>query len=590
MANSLIIVESPNKAKKFNEMFAGRFKAIATCGHICDLPSNPIAPDVGIDRAAMKGRYELSKDSKRNIDGTRVITTLKKYLKDNPGIDVYIGSDDDREGESIGAFVAGYLGLKNPRRMRFNAITKEKIEEAFNAVSYIDWNLVSSREARRLIDRIIGWVVSPILWEKIKQKGASAGRVQTAVEALVIERERKIRNHISVSYYTVQIDMGGWKVEWQIPSEIIARTGPKPNSEYDIEDSAPKCLIKDTANQIANLKTLAVESCIESIENRLPPSPLYTISLIQTADRVLKWDAEKTMQIAQKLFEGDGSGHGHITYHRTDSPNIDEQAAEEIRTWLRNQGLPVPTKPNTWVCKNKQAQVGHEAIRPSYFEIEEAGATDEQRALYKLIRERAIYSQLSPATYAVKRITLTDASSGIHKFTATARILKDSGWLKTALAASPAMQEDDEEESLTATTLPNLQRGTLLPIKQTEVLTHVTKQPPRYTMRSLTAKLENLSIGRPATMASLLKNVQQKGTITVGKGGKLEATKLAENCYDVLYPRFAFAHIGYTAELELALDQIANGHLEGPALVRTVWDRLDIDCEAIATKQTTSES
>ena len=125
MQNTLIIVESPNKAKKLNEMFAGRFKAIATCGHICDLPENPIAPDVGIDRVAMKGRYELTKNSKRSVDGTRVITTLKKYLKDNPGTDIYIASDDDREGESIGAFVAGYLGLKNPKRMRFNAITKE---------------------------------------------------------------------------------------------------------------------------------------------------------------------------------------------------------------------------------------------------------------------------------------------------------------------------------------------------------------------------------------------------------------------------------------------------------------------------------
>ena len=377
------------------------------------------------------------------------------------------------------------------------------------------------------------------------------------------------------------MDMGGWEAEWQIPLKITPRVSPKPNSEYDIEDTASKCLIKETALQIAAQKTLAVESCTETTETRLPPSPLYTISMIQMADKVLKWDAEKTMNIAQKLFEGDGSGHGHITYHRTDSPNIDPMAAEEIRAWLQKQGLPIPTKPNTWVSKNKQAQEGHEAIRPSYFEVEEAGATDEQRALYNLIRERAINSQLSPATYAVKRITLTDAASGVHKFTTTARTLSNAGWLNTPAAKSPSMQEDEDAEAPKTVTLPTLNRGTLIPVKQAEVKTHDTKEPPRYTMSSLTSKLEKLSIGRPATMATLLKNVQQKGTILVRKDNKLEASKLAEDCYDILYPRFTFAHIGYTAELERALDQIASGQLDGPALVKNVWDRLDKDCTAI---------
>lgn len=589
MQPALIIVESPNKAKKFDEMFSGRFKAIATFGHICDLPTNP-TEGIGIDRVAMKGQYELTEDKKRHVDGKRAIANLKKYLKDHPGTDVYIGSDEDREGESIGAFVASYLGIKNPRRMRFNAITKEKIEHAFATADGLDWFAVASREARRLIDRIIGYVASPVLRTIIKQKGVAAGRVQTAVEALIIERERKIREHKPQTYYTVHIDLGGWEAEWQIPVLKTARTGPKPNSEYDIDDPAPKCFTEPTARQVANQQTLGVESCSETIESRLPPSPLYTISLIQTADRVLGWDAEKTMQIAQQLFVGDGAGHGHITYHRTDSPNIDLNAAEEIRTWLRNQGLPVPAEPNTWQCKNKQAQEGHEAIRPSYLEIEDAGATDEQRALYKLIRERAIYSQLAPAIYAVKRIVLTDAITGTHKFTATARTLTNPGWLTTAAAKSPTMQDDNETPPLPTITLPDLKRGTLLAAKKAEVRSHTTKAPPRYTMRTLTAKLEKLSIGRPATMAQLLKNVQHKGTITVRKDGKLEATKLAENCYDVLYPRFAFSHIGYTAELELALDQIAHGHLDGPTLVRNVWDRLDIDCDAVVSNQSQNHS
>jgi len=580
----LIIVESPTKAQKFNEMFAGRLRAMATVGHICDLPSNPVAPGIGIDRETMKGQYELTKDSNRTVDGVRVIAKFKQFLANNPGIDIYLATDPDREGESISAFVAKELKLKNPKRIRFTSITKDAIEKALASPDQIDWAAVNSREARRLIDRIIGYVASPYLYRIIKQKGAKAGRVQTAVEALVIERERKIRNHKSQTYYTVKLDMGGWVAEWQISPNGL-RSGPKPNSEYDIDDPAPKCWDEAVARQIAGHRTLSVDSCEESMESRLPPSPLYTISMIQLSNRVLGWDAEKTMQVAQKLFEGDGSGHGHITYHRTDSPNIDAAAAEDIRAWLREQRLPVPQEPNTWKCKNKSAQEGHEAIRPTYFKVGDAGANEDQQQLYKLIRERAIYSQLSPARYAVKRIVLTDPVTRKHRFTSTARTLVDPGWLKTAAAKSPTMQEEDESADAASVNLPDLQRNTILNTKDSTIGKHTTKAPPRYTMNTLTAKLEKLSIGRPATIAVLLKNVQTKGTIVLRKDLKLEATKLAESCYDVLYPRFSFAHIGYTAELEQALDQIASGKLDGPAVARMVWDRLDADCSTATPSQ-----
>lgn len=172
-----------------------------------------------------------------------------------------------------------------------------------------------------------------------------------------------------------------------------------------------------------------------------PTLPFYTFSLVQAADRILGWDAEMTMKIAQKLFEGDGSGHGHITYHRTDSPNIDPGAAEEIRALLRSQGLPVPEVPNHWTVKNKNAQEGHEGIRPSYIEVEEAGATDEQRALYKLIRERALFSQLAPAKYAVKRVVLADARN-INRYSATSRLLVEPGWIASPVSKSQVLQDE----------------------------------------------------------------------------------------------------------------------------------------------------
>lgn len=576
---ALLIVESPNKTGKIEEMFPGRFKSLATYGHICDLPRNP-AEGIGIDRVAMQGEYALTSDSKRHIDGTRAVAKLRKYLRDHPGTEVYLGTDEDREGESIAAFVMKYLKLQNPKRMRFNAITREKIEHAFQNADYIDWQAVASREARRLIDRIIGYVASPVLMRQIGQRGVAAGRVQTAVEALVIERERKIRNHLAQAYYTAHMDLGGWQAEWQYQVPSTPRHGPKPNSEYDIDDTTTRCFDQDLAKTVSSLRALVVQSCEDRIEQRLPPSPFYTFSLVQAADRILGWDADRTMQVAQKLFEGDGSGHGHITYHRTDSPNIDPAAAEEIRALLRKQGQPVPDAPNRWSLKNKNAQEGHEATRPSYIEVEEAGATEEQRALYKLIRERALYSQLAPARYAVKRIVLTDARN-MHRFAATARVMLEPGWLASPAANSPVLQDEEDKDDTSAVLLPNLAQGSTINVRHGEVRNHTTKAPPRYSKRSLTAKLEKLGIGRPATLATILKGVQTKGTIKARKDGKLEATALAEKCYDILYPRFGFAHIGYTAELEAALDQIAKGQLDGPLLVRHVWDRLDVDCASL---------
>ena len=579
MPSRLVIVESPNKVSKIEEMYSD-VKVLASVGHICDLPSNP-KTGIGINRETMTGEYQLTKDSTRHTDGTRVVARLRKYIANHPGLDIYLGTDDDREGESIAAFVMKYVGMRNPKRIKFNAINKAQIDRAFATAGSIDWAAVSSREARRLIDRIIGYTVSPMLQQIIKQKGAAAGRVQTAVEALVIERERRIRQHKPRTFYTVQYEFDGWTAEWQAPAVSEKRAGPKPNSAYDIDDTTTHCFDESIAKHAASFRALQVLSCTDSIEDRLPPSPFYTFSLVQAASRILNWDAVKTMQVAQKLFDGAGAGHGHITYHRTDSPNLDADSTEEIRAWLREHNLPVSEKPNQWKVKNKFAQEGHEAIRPVYLDVEEAGTTDEERTLYRLIRDRAIYSQLAPARYAVKRIVLIDPHNGNFAFSAIARVLSEPGWLASPAAKLPILQDPDDTASDSVVSLPTLTKGALINTKRATVNSRTTKIPPRYTIDTLTSKLEKLGIGRPATIASLLQNVKTKGTIVVRKDKKLEATPLAEKCYDVLYPRFAFAHIGYTAELEQALDQIASKQLDGIALTRSVWDRLDADCAAL---------
>lgn len=586
---ALLIVESPYKTGKIEEMFRGRFKAMATYGHICDLPRNP-KEGIGINRESMQADYALTSDANRGIDGTRAVERIRQYLHDNPGTGVYLGTDEDREGESIAAFVMKYLQLKNPKRMRFNAITREQIEHAIQHADHIDWNAVASREARRLIDRIIGYVASSVLTRQVNQKGVAADRLQTAVEALVIERDRKIRNHVAQTYYTVHVDLRGWQAEWQYQVPNNRGKGPKPNSDYDIDDATQRCFDAELAKAVSNQRALAIESCEDQIEQCLPPSPFYTLSLLQAANRIFGWDAETTMHAAQKLYEGEGSGHGHITHHQTSSPNISAAAAEEIRALLRAQGLALPDTPNRWTVKSRNAQEGREAIRPSYIDVEEAGATDEQRALYRLIRERALYSQLAPARFAVKRVTLTDARN-TNRFIANARALLEAGWMESPVATSPVLQDDDgRSEDKTAARLPHLASGSVVNVSRAEVRSHTTQTPHRYTLRSLAAKLEKLGIGRPATLASILKEVQTKGTIKLRGDGTLEATPLAEKCYDILYPRFGFAHIGYTAELEAALDQIATGLLDGPHLVRNVWDRLDADCASLGHQEAVAAS
>lgn len=581
MTQALLIVESPNKTGKIEAMFPGRFKAMATYGHVCDLPRSP-KEGIGINRESIQGDYALTVDANRGIDGKRAVAKLVKFLKDNPGTPVFLGTDGDREGESIAAFIVKYLKLQRPQRMRFNAITKEKIEEAYQAAGPIDWDAVSSREARRLIDRIIGYVASPMLAQQMKQRGVSAGRVQTAVEALVIERERKIRNHKASNYFSLQADLGGWQAQWQYqPAAAPSRKGPKPNSEFDIDDTTARCIDPELVKQICATQTLVVQACDDKIEQRLPPSPFYSFSLVQTANRVFGWDVEKTMKLAQKLFEGETAGHGHITYHRTDSPNIDPIAAESIRDVLRAQGMAVPDAINTWPVKNKNAQEGHEGIIPAYIEVEEAGATDDEKALYRLIRERALYSQLPPAQISVRRVELTDPR-GAYKFLATARVVVDPGWMNSPAALNPVMQDDEEGAKNEVVRLPKLSPGLAVNVIKMLPQTHTTKAPPRYNMRSLTAKLETLGIGRPATLVSIFKGMLSKGTVLKRKDGKFEATPLGEKCYDILYPRFAFAHIGYTSELESALDQIAKGQLDGQRLVRHVWDRLDAECASLA--------
>lgn len=574
----LVIVESPIKAEKIAGLYPD-VTCVATAGHICDLPINP-KTGIGINRETLLGEYALTEDKNRGIDGMRVVNRLRTIIEANPEVEVYLATELDREGESIAAFVVKYLHLRRFYRIAATAITKEAFDKAFASPQAIDWYRVNSRECRRLADRIIAYTCSPILRRVLGQQGVSVGRVQAAAEALIVERERQIRGHQSQTYYTVEYDMGGWIAQWKLSSEPKPkRSGPRSNGDYAIYDLKPRCIERATAAAAAGFKGLQVTQCDEAPETQLPPPPLDTLSMIQVANQLLDWSAEKTMQTAQRLYEGDSAGHGHITYYRTQLQSLDTAAAEKLRDWLRSQGLPVSTVRNEWPPKSQFAKEGQEAIRPTYIEVEEAGADADQRALYKLIRDRALYSQLAPARYFVKRIELTDPLRGNYVFTATAWTLVNAGWKATPSANTfglPDCGKDGDVQAYNAVALPTLARGTLIKPLQATIKSHTTLEPPRYTIRTLIDALKVLGIGRPATITTIMKALERSGHLA--KDGTVQPTPLLERIYDVLYPRFAFAHIGYAAELELALDKVASGQLDGMELIRNVWKQLDIDC------------
>lgn len=562
----LIIVESPEKAKKLGIFFQDRFKVIATYGPICDLKQLEINGEIGIDRETIECQYAIIENSKRYIDGKRTVAHIQDYLQGHPDTAVYLGTDDDREGESLAAFLQHHLDLKNPRRMRFNALTKEQIEHAYHTADTINPATVSARETRRLIDRIVDHTATPFLRQVVNKNTTATNQVQTAIEALIIERERTIRAHQAQTHYTVHLDFGHWQATWQVPKEEEKSTTHKANSEYDSEDTTGHCLNEATAHAITRHRTLLVDTCAETTET-CPPPPLFcTLSLIQAAHSILGWTADYTMRTAQKLYEGDNADQGHITYHHTDNTNISPIAAAEIRHWLQKQNRPIPTPSNTFADDTKSPEPISEGIHPTNIQREIAGATDDQRALYTLIRERTLCSQFAPAQYIVKKIVLTDAIHRTEKFIASTRTQVAQGWLTKTAEIKIAQPPH----------IPSLKSGEMVNVRRAEIETHATQAPPRYTIGTLASKLQALGIGTPDTIATHLKNIQAQGAVSQDKDKNLHAARSSENCYDALYPRFLFAHIGYAIELEQALDKIANGTLDGKSLTRTIWNHIDI--------------
>lgn len=549
----LVIVESPKKIKKVQEYLGDKYKVAASVGHFRDLPLRRM----GVEAPSFVPDYEVNEDKKS------VVSKLKKLIKQARM--VYLATDLDREGEAIAWHLREVLKPEKYRRIKFNAITKKALTEAISNAGDLDMMLVAAQEARRVLDRIVGYTVSPLLTEI---SGAainlSAGRVQSAALLLLVDREQAIERFVSVEHYKLKVafpwpgKQAVWTAEWQHQA-LQTAMGVEPT---DLFTSAP--YIASLAEAIKNQPAFMVYRVDRREEDRKAPAPFTTSTLQQAASVKLGMDVDQTMKKAQALFEA-----GLITYHRTDSPNLDEESAEEIRAWLTGQGHAVPKERNTWASK-ADAQEAHEAIRPTAVGItptDFAPDSDEMK-LYKLIWLRAVASQMVAARYDATKAVLLSAvkvKDSNLQFLAKGRVLLSPGWL--ALTPDDAVEDKEEaKDEEDDKSLPELQEQARLQCCEVRPITTATKPPPRLTDASLTKLLESMGIGRPSTFASIVATLYKREYVRK-ESRKLYATPLGMGVISILRGRFSFINYDFTKMIEGALDQIATGKASYLAVV-----------------------
>lgn len=544
----LMIIESPGKIKKLSAILGSGWEIAASVGHIRDLPKH----DMGVEAPDFKPTYELTER------GESVITKLKALVKTADA--VYLATDPDREGESISWHLKECLKLKNPLRVTFNEITQSAVKAALNAPRAIDVKRVASQEARRVLDRLVGYTASPEVSLYAGQQ-LSAGRVQSPAVRLVVEREREIRafrttNHFGAALFFADAKMGStWSAEWVLKPDFIS-------------EEQPYFMDKAFAQAVADVKAVVVSAVDERERRRNPPPPFTTASLQQAASVVLGMVPKATMDAAQKLYE-----QGHISYHRTDNPNVSDDALGDIYAVAVKAGLDMADKPRKFEAP-EGAQVGHPAITPTHWEAEEAGETPEQRALYRLIRLRAIACQLADARYAVRTVRL-DATQPVEgravTFQARGRTLVYPGWLKLIPGDQTEKKQDDKEPE---NSIPACQPGEKLTAQRGELLAKKTKAPSRYTQATLIKKLESEGIGRPATYATIMDNIVSRAYVEENEALFLAPTATGELVVDSLAGQFEFIDLGFTRNLEQELDRIACGDNTYKGVIAKVHNQL----------------
>jgi DNA topoisomerase-1 len=475
MSKNLVIVESPAKAKTIEKFLGKDYKVMSSFGHIRDLAKG----DAGIDiENGFNPRYQVPDDKKK------IVQDLQKLAK--KAETVWLASDEDREGEAISWHLYEVLGLtpSNTKRIVFNEITKSAIEKAVQNPRTIDKNLVDAQQARRVLDRLVGYELSPVLWRKIKPS-LSAGRVQSVAVRLIVERERDIKEHTSSTDYriTAQFLKDGHNFT------IKASTTPFKEAQ-ETEDFLNACI-----QSSFSVNNLTVKDTL-----RKPTAPFTTSTLQQEASRKLGYSVSKTMMLAQKLYEA-----GHITYMRTDSVNLSTLALNAAKEEITKEFGAEYSTTRTFKNKNSSAQEAHEAIRPAYFDRKNAGNDGQEQRLYELIWKRTLASQMSDAKLEKTSVDISISKSD-KTFKANGEVIKFSGFLKLYLESSDDEDEEDGEEGI----LPPLKIGEVLQLKDLDARERFTRPAPRYTEATLVKKLEELGIGRPSTYAPTISTIQKR--------------------------------------------------------------------------------
>jgi DNA topoisomerase-1 len=562
LSNSLVIIESPGKAKAIQKYLGKGFTVEASFGHVKDLPKSILGVDVEND---FETEYIV-------IPGKeKVLAKLKKLALSADHI--YLAPDPDREGEAIAWHLASELGdgkkskkkkakkgdePEEPRirRVTFNEITKKAVQEAFEHPRDIDQNLVDAQQARRVLDRLVGYQVSPLLWDKVR-RGLSAGRVQTVALRLIVEREREIKAFQKVEYWTIDANLSGSK-----PPAFDARFLGKGEEKVEVTNGEDAEKIRAALE-----KADWVVRTVERKERRRNATPPFTTSkLQQDSSRKLRFSVKRTMMIAQRLYEGVEMGEegsvGLITYMRTDSTRVSADALTEVREYIKEQygEQYLPAQANTYKEK-KEAQAAHEAIRPTSAmrhpdSIKQYLKEDEFK-VYKLIWQRFIASQIMPAVFDQTTVDIdAKGSKETFWFRVTGSVMKFDGFLKVYEESKDNKDEEDDELKHK---LPPLEPGQKLTLKELKPEQHFTEPPPRYNEASLVKELEERGIGRPSTYSAILSTIQER-QYAQKIGGKFTPTEIGLVVTDLLVENFAdIFDIAYTARLEQDLDEIEEG-------------------------------
>lgn len=565
--NNLVIVESPAKAKTIEKFLGKEYKVMSSCGHIRDLSKKDFS---------IEGNHTFEPEYEISPDKTEIVENLRKAA--SKAKTVWLASDEDREGEAIAWHLYVVLGLKpeNTRRIVFHEITKPAILNAIEHPRDIDLNLVDAQQARRLLDRIVGFELSPVLWKKIKP-ALSAGRVQSVAVRLIVERENEIRNFKTESYYRVTARFLSPDGE-TVKAELSKRLADEKEAEAFLSDCA------DASFKVTDVTVRPIK--------KSPAPPFTTSTLQQEASRRLGFTVSQTMMVAQHLYEA-----GHITYMRTDSLNLSALALKSISDEIKSSMGERYLKTRHYHTKSKGAQEAHEAIRPTYIDKHDIEGSQQEKRLYALIWKRTIASQMSDAELEKTTVDIEPSAREEH-FTAQGEVVRFDGFLRVYSESS-----DDAPAEMSEGMLPPLKKGDTLGLKEMTAAERYTQHPPRYTEATLVKKMEELGIGRPSTYAPTISTIQQREyveksnlegtprtftTLTLEKGkvtksdttstvgadkGKLMPTDIGIVVNDFLTDNFPnVLNYNFTADLEERFDLVAEGKAQWKKEIRGFYD------------------